>query len=920
MKTLRAIGAVWIGICGASLLIRAAGVETPPPTASSDSGDEAVKMEGPGTAKFWAAMKHLKSKVPAETSAGRSELEAAAALEFTPAQLVLGEYYQVGASGFVRSPKKAAGFFRLAAERGNGFAMVSYGLCLFSGNGVRKDAEKATEWLQAALAPKADFTQPKPPEDFLADSGAMAGGTVAGGIEVDPSAAALAKAHLILGVILEGKKKLAEAQTHYVAAATAGSNGRAGLQLAAVQAGVNFAFGRGVPRDPTKANEMLAQAKALGRRTSISVLHDYATAKLVDDFAVSEIEEAIAKESEGLEGELQLNIARQFTDKKSKDYDPKAAVRWFELAAESGKEWAMLELAFLYSHGDVGAPEPEKAFQWIERAGGGETPKHFLGVENLVICKLHGIGTARDEAAAMTLAKKFRDDDLVCYLATIGQCPAKVITFEEMLELNRTWAKERKDPHAQYLLARRYLYGWGVKSDGNTARSWLEKAVKGGSPAACRELGIVYQERWWAFGYQANEGYRKAVELYRRGADGGDAAAAKDLAFMYEKGWGVDPDVQHAEMLYKKCLEIDPTFAAAQNSLGGIYERRWQAAVRAKDNEGTERNRKLMLDCYESADRAGFAFASNNLGRLYYEGALGQKDYQKAYVYFENAAEHGLVIARFRLGQMHEKGEGVEVTPTEAAYHYRLAALDGHTEALKRLVVFYIEGKGGAQDFERASFWLDQLVRRGEVGALATAADVLLRQGKYEDAVKILEWLRDNGRNVLRGFACERLSVCYLNGLGVKIKPAKAKSLLDEAFALGNADATEKIARARIAAGKFDEGLALLEKASNESAAAAYELGQMYYFGQHVGQDKAKALLHLRKAGELREVDALYFMAGMTLNQDPAGPTLDEAIGFAQAAEAMGHGKAGNLRERLEKRRREQLEKQEAPTAGARST
>lgn len=921
MKSVRLILGFWVGIGGAAGRVVFAAGEAPPPKAPTtvavkakavehddelDGGKEAPKAKKPDPAaeKFWAAMKLLKSKAPAELAAGRAELEAAAAMEFTPAQLVLGEYLQAGAAGFAKNPKKGTANFRLAAERGNGFAMVSYGLCLFSGIGVRKDAEKAEEWLNAALGPKADFAQPKPPEDFSAAPPDAPEEGLAGVVEVDPVAAAQAKAHYLLGVMLDGKKRTAEAQAHYVAATTAGG-GKAGLQPAAVQAAVNYAFGRGGPRDAAKANEMLRQAKTLARLSGISTLHNYAAAKLVDDFAVAEIEEAIANQTEGMEGELQLNIAHQFTDKNSKDYDPKAAAMWFEMAAESGQAWAMLELAALESGSDLGAPQPEKAYGWFERAGGGDKPKHYLGTANLVICRLRGIGTTKDEAGALALAKQHRADELVCHLAMIGQCPERPVTFAEWVELNRKWAKEKKDAHAQYLLARRYMNGWGVPVKFDEARNWLEKAVKGGSPAACRELGFLYESQWSRFSREPREAFRKAAELYQRGAEGHDAIATANLAYMVNLGrGGLAADEARAERLYQQCLEIDPTFARAQNNLGSIYERRWRVAVKENDANLAQHNRARMLEWYEKADRAEFEYASNNLGRLYYDGSLGEKDLRKAYTYFERAAEHGLVEARFRLGEMHEKGEGVEVTYAEAAYHYRLAALDGHLPALKRLVSFYIDGRSGAQDFERALFWLAQLSRRGDTLALPRMVDVMLQQGDYSNAIESLNLLRDSRNEELEGFAYERLSRCYQDGLGVKANPGKAKKYLMMAFDLKNADAIARVAQMRIAEGKPKEGIALFEQAGTNSTLATYSLGQMNYAGEFMPKDVANAVQLFRSAAGKRHPGAMYFLAMMTLNKETQAPSLEEAIEFARRAEALGHPKAGELREKLEERRR----------------
>ncbi|HET7537946.1 MAG TPA: tetratricopeptide repeat protein, partial [Candidatus Didemnitutus sp.] len=249
---------------------------TPPPaekTAGSGDDDEvhAPKKADPAEEKFWQGVTLLGHKSTADQAAGRTALQAAADLEFLHAQTLLADCYLSGSYGFPKDPRKAVNLLRLAAERGNAFAMVSLGSCLLTGTGVRKDQEKAAFWLNAALAPDANFSRPTPPDDFTGPENEP---TVAGEVETDPVDSARATAHYLLGQINTQDKKLAEGQAHYVAAATAGTDGRAGIYPAAVYAAMNYALGHGVPRDQVKANEMLDQSRKLTARLGITLVHN----------------------------------------------------------------------------------------------------------------------------------------------------------------------------------------------------------------------------------------------------------------------------------------------------------------------------------------------------------------------------------------------------------------------------------------------------------------------------------------------------------------------------------------------------------------------------------------------------------------------------------------------------------------------
>ncbi len=901
----------WLVIFGcASLSPLIAAESTIADDLGEEEGEEQVLAAAPATSagevKFWEAMKWFRSKAPADLAAGRAALEEAVAQEFTHAQLFLAECYQSGGYGYSRNAKKATALVRLAAERGNAFAQVSYGMVLFSGIGVRKDEERAFEWLKAAVADGADYSRPFPPADFHAGTGELATELgVAGAAAADPVASAKARAHFFLGMLLEKRKDGAGAQAQFVAAATAGVSGRDGVMQAAIQAAVNYALGRGVPRDSAKANEMLEQSRKLGRHAGISLLHNYATAKLVDDFAVSELEEAVAKASDEAEGEMQMNIARMFTDRKSKDYNPKEAVTWFELAAESGKPWAMLELAFLYTRGDLGKPEPEKAFAWFQRAMGEDEKKvkHYLAVANVVISLYNGIGTAKDGEKAKAVAARHKNDEFVSYLATIGQCPASVVTFEQWVDLTKSWAK-KKDAHAQYFMGMRHEGGHGVRENAKDALNWYRKAVKQNHPLAARRLGQLHERFPVELSGNYGAGMIEAAEFYRIGAAGDDAASIASLALMMSEGRAaMMKDQAEAIRLYEKSLAIDPELSRSLNNLGVIYQERFESAKKQSVKEAEEKDRELMLKYYAQADAKEDPFGAFNLGRLHYDGKIGEKDLEKAYAYFETAAERGHVIARFRLGEMHEKGEGVPETPVEAAYHYRLAALDGHREALQRLVKFYLEGKGGAQDLERAQFWLSRMFAYGDVAALAKYADLAQQQGQHDEAAKIYKMLLKGGGHTERGLAYDRLSRCYREGLGVKRNVKRADKYRAKALELGCPDTVLSVAIEKLGSGKAVEALSDMLRIADTHAAAAFQVGEIYHHGRLVQKDPVRGMSYLKKAGAMGHSEAMFMLADMTASGVEGAPGLDEAIKLAKSAEAVGHPKAAEVREKLEARR-----------------
>ena len=276
----------------------------------------------------------------------------------------------------------------------------------------------------------------------------------------------------------------------------------------------------------------------------------------------------------------------------------------------------------------------------------------------------------------------------------------------------------------------------------------------------------------------------------------------------------------------------------------------------------------------------------------------------------QRLANRGHVESRRRLGEMHEFGQGVPVTLREAAYHYRLAALDGDMTALTRLCEFYLAGKGVSRDLDRAAYWLKLLAQKGSIGALIALGDVMLQKNEYGTCLKFYTQLTDSNLKSLQGVGYEGLSDLYENGLGVKKNPSKAQRYRAKAFDLGDALAIYKVAMQNIKEGKKSEAIPLLEKAASANLpAAVYTLGCLHMLGDGVPKNTEKAWKMLRAASKDGYRDAMYTLALSTLKGLAGAPSLEEAIQLAESAEARDHPKAKQLREQLEAMRKEKAPK-----------
>ena len=73
-----------------------------------------------------------------------------------------------------------------------------------------------------------------------------------------------------------------------------------------------------------------------------------------------------------------------------------------------------------------------------------------------------------------------------------------------------------------------------------------------------------------------------------------------------------------------------------------------------------EREFELALDYYEMAAEYDNLYAISNLGYIWYYGRIGEKDYEKAFYYFDKARQMGDLIAAYKVADMYKNGFHVE--------------------------------------------------------------------------------------------------------------------------------------------------------------------------------------------------------------------------------------------------------------------
>ncbi|KAF9930951.1 hypothetical protein FBU30_011060 [Linnemannia zychae] len=258
---------------------------------------------------------------------------------------------------------------------------------------------------------------------------------------------------------------------------------------------------------------------------------------------------------------------------------------------------------------------------------------------------------------------------------------------------------------AQVTLGNMYLEGdSSVTKDYQQAMYWFRKAADQGDPIGQRKVGYLYDN---GLGIPRNEPL--AIEWYTKAAEQGNPGAQFSLGI---KSWhgseGVKMDGKKAMEWFQKAAEQgDPE---AQHNLGLCY-------IYTEDDEfidrGVEKDDAKGLELLLKAAVQGFSDAQYAAGFVY----MGLKEYTKAMIWFQKAAEQKHPAAQNRIGDMYLWGHGVPEDVNTARQWYLKAANQGFAEAQYKLGLLYEGGEGIPRDVGQAIDWYDKAASQGYIRA-----------------------------------------------------------------------------------------------------------------------------------------------------------------------------------------------------------
>jgi len=219
--------------------------------------------------------------------------------------------------------------------------------------------------------------------------------------------------------------------------------------------------------------------------------------------------------------------------------------------------------------------------------------------------------------------------------------------------------------------------------DYQKATSYFEKAIEQDKTYAIAyyNLAVLYEED-----KNPDKDIRKAIKYYLTASRYGNAKASNYLGRMYAYGLlGTQIDNLKALEYYSKAIDQDSHLANAYYNLAHYYLK----------EDKTIKDEKKALENYIKASSLGEAKASNELGKIYLGGFLGQNvDLDKAVAFFKKALEQdeNIVGVYYSLGYIYSNPDYVEKDNQKAVEYFIKASSLGDIKATKYLVKVYKDG------------------------------------------------------------------------------------------------------------------------------------------------------------------------------------------------------------------------------------
>jgi len=576
------------------------------------------------------------------------------------------------------------------------------------------------------------------------------------------------------------------------------------------------------------------------------------------------------------------------------------AIENFTHAAKNGSASAAFNLGFCFRDGYGTTKDPKKAFDYFKLASERKSP---AGAFALGQCYEYGVGTTVDftkALAAYTIAAgtAWRN------AATKTSQKDAVAAQKKIAEIGKWWAlaNEKKDAQAQCNVGTCYFTGNGVTKDLKTALDWFRKAA-----AQNNIEGIVRVADCQFYGYGMPKDQNAAVKTYLSAAEKGQSHAMFRLGQCFEEGTGTEQNLTSAYNWFTKADAAKYPGAAKEAKRIQEPGAVWDNAIKKHDAEaqfrlavcyhfgdsGLPKDLKKAFDWFKKSSEQGFVKSTHNLGLCYLNGYGTAPDMAMMKKCFLAGAEANYPPSLSVLGELYQKGIGVEQNMTTAYRYYVKAAASQDKRALSQVPVikkiamvwdpaykgdakaqhllarYYYSGIGIEKDLKKTEEWLLKSANQGYADAQYDLAILYSAGEKSEDNARVIaSWLQKaSASGHIK--AMVKLGQKYYTGEGVKEDYDKSVELWEKAVKANDADAMFWLGKHRFSGrGMFNSGKDVDKAVELWTAAeklghveATYSLAEYYYSGVGLlnsGKDRKKSFPLYRKAAQGGHIDAMY--------------------------------------------------------------
>ena len=414
----------------------------------------------------------------------------------------------------------------------------------------------------------------------------------------------------------------------------------------------------------------------------------------------------------------------------------------------------------------------------------------------------------------------------VCDFAALAQSQAQDLKpSDEFFSITELLQEaEQGDADAQFLIGKRYYYGYDLEEDHDQAFKWFSKAAEQGNDEAQCYLGHCYR-----FGYGVKKDDKQAMNWYLKSAEQNNKYAQSALSSMYIK----QKDYNKALMWYKKSYpDGNPSIADMLN------DEAFYTVLNGEDN---------YMSLYQEAAKKGNPEALATMACAYVFGHKVKQDDKKALKMFQECL----------------KKQNLPYNDVTIADVYYDAYNNHYSNSYVTRTMCY-----------DPTPWLEKAANLGHAEAQKDMGNICFNTDDYEQAVQWYEKASQQGNAV----ATRNLANCYLSGYGVTENNEKSYELFSKAANLGDA-------RAQYAIGLFyhyglvveqDEEQAVywFSKAAEQGEDDAMtNLAYCYANGEGVTQDFNQAFKWYSKGAELYNMASIYSLGefyekGLGVDQD----------------------------------------------------